>query len=290
MFLYYVCFVWLGYSSASQNNIVACRTNTLSFFSFFLKVSMSNSNNGDRTEMVYVNLRNPIAKEAFVKEANDLVIARPGPVVPEVNKDNLSILRDIMRKDAMLKTMKENATAKRKESNPSIVPCYNRRFKKNNKYRQEQRDKFLELYKQHRRHYKASTYAQLVSVPTSIIYSWMKLADEGSDLQYRKDRNDFHRIVTTEKIQYISDLIGSGQDNLTEKKMAQMMKDQFHMDKEVNQSTISRLLHSKVMEEVTGKTYSLKMTVKRSKKANTEENKQHRIEVVTQLEQYLKEG
>lgn len=50
----------------------------------------------------------------------------------------------------MLKTMKENATAKRKESIPSIVPCYNQRFKKNNKYRQEQRDKFLELYKQHR--------------------------------------------------------------------------------------------------------------------------------------------
>lgn len=116
----------------------------------------------------------------------------------------------------------------------------------------------------------------------------MKCTDEDSDLQYRKDRNDFHRIGTTEKIEYISDLIDSSQDNLTEKKMAQMMKNQFHMDKEANQSTISRLLHSKIIEEVTGKTYSLKMTVKRSKKANTEENKQHRIEVVTQLEHYLK--
>ena len=39
-------------------------------------------------------------------------MARPGPIVPEVNKDNLSILSDIMSKDAMLETMKENATEK----------------------------------------------------------------------------------------------------------------------------------------------------------------------------------
>lgn len=230
-------------------------------------VDISVGYSGNHTEMTDIH-----NEHTQVKEVVDLPISTPDTTPIVSNDSSLTIDKIPGRRTLDVTFYRSLFKEEEKPKRKPIRSGYNRKSKSYNKYKQEQRDEFLKLYKEHRKSYKASTYAELVNVPTSIIYSWMKMASEGGDLQYVKDRNDFHRVVTPEKIQYIGEIIDKGGENLTEKRLAEMMKEHFHMEKEVNQSTISRLLHSKLMKKVTGKTYSLKTTGKKDNSNSTPES------------------
>lgn len=240
-------------------------------------------------DMRYIDNTKEEGKTALNDAVSKIDISRPGPVptLPEPNIEETTA--EVTRAKEVHDVSKIRSKKKPAAPKPKPPRKNHRILTKNNKYSQEQRDMFEKLYREHRGKWSAATYANKLRVDVRVIYSWTHILKKNKTLKYC-NRSAYQELLNAAELRYLGDELISQNNMMTQQQMADKLHMAFPDMPVVSASTICRYLKSPLMEEACGRDYSLKVTSERGPNANSDSNKELRIERVSQLLQLVDHG
>ena len=238
----------------------------------------------------FVNSNNQYGLDALHEEAEDVNISREGETPIPATVDIENTMQVIEAQEACNQLMASQKRNHQSQVNDGDNSVSNNKHRKNNHYTQEQRDKVESALREHGDSWSAAQIARVANVPVSIVYSWKKTLLEKGSLQYCSNRNAYRKILTPDLEHKIATLIETKDNKMTEKEILENLR---RDDPNIPQMSLSTLSHAFTRGEIVdenGVSYTLKRLTNRPAAANTEANKQLRIEVVSKLITYLERG
>ena len=181
-------------------------------------------------------------------------------------------------------------TSQKKNHSGDIDTVSNNKHRKYNHYTQEQRDKVEEALREHGNSWSAAVIAKYANVPVSIVYTWKRELFEKGSLKYCANRNAYRKILTPNLDHKIASIISKKDNKVTEKEILEELRKE---DPNVPHMSLSTVSHAFTRGEITdenGVNYTIKRLTNRPAAANTDANKQLRVEVVSQLITYIQRG
>ena len=241
-------------------------------------------------EIRYLDATNPDGLTALEADARKIMPPNPIPPPQPINANIDEFCKQVRDKEKAKDVMNQTLQVQRITPRQPMPRKNKRKYSKNNKYTQEQRDLFSSLYEQHQKKWTLAKYALKVGVPVGIIGSWRSKMIHHQSLQYCSNRNAYRNLLSDDEIRELSNMLDNDDASMTEKEMRAELEKKFPDSPKVSLETIDRALHGNRIVELTGRDYSLKVGSFRSPSANTPENKERRIQVMAQLHQYISQG
>ena len=232
----------------------------------------------------------PEGLNALHADASQIVIPQPVSPPQPINANVEEFCKQVQDNDAANQMLNQVLHRQQDIVRQPVQKKNNRKYTKNNRYSQEQRDLFQSLYSKHLKKWTLAKYALEVGVPLGIIASWRSKMIHHQSLQYRSNRNSYRNLISDEELLALSNMLDNGDASMTEKDMRDELEKEFPDSPKVSLETISRALHGKRMEDLVGRDYSLKMGSFRSSSANNDVNKERRIQVMAELYKYISQG
>lgn len=238
----------------------------------------------------YLDATNSEGLKAIQEEMNKIVLPKPTSPVQPINVNVDAFCTQVRDQEATAQTMNQVLRTQQPTTEQPVHRMYHRQFAKNNKYRQEQRDRFQELFATHGKKWTSAKYAEVLGIPVSAINNWRRMVNRHQSLKYCSNRNAYRNLLSDQELLALSNMLDNGDASMTVKDMKEELEKEFPDSPHASLATIDHALHGKRMVELVGRDYSLKIGSYRSPSANTPENKELRVKVMAELNQYINLG
>ena len=238
----------------------------------------------------FVNSNNQYGLDALHEEAEDVDISQEGesPIPAPIDIENArQVIAGQEVCNSVLASQKKNNLS---QVTSDVSPVSNNKHRKYNHYTQQQRDIVEETLREHGDDWNAAKIARVANVPVSIVYTWKRQLFEKGSLKYCSNRNAYRKILTPNLEHKIANLIEHRDNKMTEKEILEELRKEDSNTPNMSLSTLSHAFTRGEIVDESGVNYTLKRLTNRPAAANTEANKQLRVEVVSQLITYIQRG
>lgn len=241
-------------------------------------------------QLEFVNARSEAGMDALRSDVENINVSRDGEVPIPAQPDFVTAQAFINNRQLCLRQATAVTQDHQQQSETPIRSAYNRKYSKNNKYTPEQRNKVKELLLAHGNDWKAKRIAEEASVPVSAVYSWKKILKTKHTLDYCANRNGYRKLITPVECHEIARIIDNSDKTITETEIAEELRKAFPNSPGINRLNVSRALRRGDVTDEEGHMYTLKRLTPRGPNANSEENKELRMKVLSELIQYINRG
>ena len=187
----------------------------------------------------------PEGLNALHADASNIVLPNARSPPPPVNVNVEEFCRQVQDQEAANQEMNRVLRNQQVVVRQPVPKKNKRKYSKNNRYTQEQRDLFLSLYSKHLKKWTYAKYALEVGVPPGIIASWRSKMIHNQSLQYCSNRNAYRNLLSNEELLALSNMLDNGDASMTEKDMRDELEKEFPDSPKVSLETINRALHGK---------------------------------------------